>query len=105
MFCNHLANLLQKDSINRNSALPYFVIIWPTFYKKIASIETSRRQLTPILDKPAFSRIHRNLEPRIVVEIFGKFVKKQVCPKWGELPTVTADRNSASHSGEHAATK
>ncbi len=42
----------------------------------------SRRRLVPILDKPAFSRIPLNSEPRIVVEIFGKFVKRQVCPKW-----------------------
>jgi hypothetical protein len=44
---------------------------------------SSRRQLTPILDKPAFSRIPWNLEPRTVVEMFGEFVKRQVCPKWG----------------------
>jgi hypothetical protein len=31
-------------------------------------------ELTPILDKPAFSRIPLNSEPRIVVKIFGKFM-------------------------------
>jgi len=40
----------------------------------------SRRQLTPPrFDKPAFSRFSQNCEPLIVVEIFGKIVKRQVC--------------------------
>ncbi len=51
-------------------------------------IFNSRRQLIPIFDKPAFSRISLHSEPRIVVKIFGKFVKRQVCVKNGdELPT------------------
>ncbi len=49
----------------------------------VKSLQDSRRQLVPILDKPAFSRIPLNSEPRIVVKIFGKFVKRQVCSKWG----------------------
>jgi len=47
----------------------------------------SRRQLTPVFDKPAFSRFSQNCEPRFVVEIFGKIVKRQVCQNGGELPT------------------
>ncbi len=48
-----------------------------------AGMQCSRRQLIPIFDKPAFSRISLNSKPRIVVKIFGKFVKRQVCQKWG----------------------
>ena len=32
-------------------------------------------------DKPTFSRFSQNCEPLIVVEIFGKIVKRQVCQK------------------------
>jgi len=46
-------------------------------------ISTIRRQLTPVFDKPAFSRFSQNCEPRFVVEIFGKIVKRQVCQKRG----------------------
>jgi hypothetical protein len=53
-------------------------------YFKFISL-TSRLQLTPVLDKPAFSRIPLNSEPRIVVKIFGKFVK--FVKNGGELPT------------------
>ena len=45
--------------------------------------------------KHAFSRFSQNCEPLIVVEIFGKIVKRQVCKKGGELPT--ADTNPISH--------
>ncbi len=40
-------------------------------------------QLIPIFDKPAFSRFSQNCEPRFVVEIIGKIVKRQICQKWG----------------------
>ncbi len=43
----------------------------------------SRRQLTPVFDKPAFSRFPQNCEPLFVVEIFGEIVKRQVCQKRG----------------------
>ena len=42
-----------------------------------------RGLLTPVFDKPAFSRFSQNCEPLIVVEIFGKIVKRQVCQKRG----------------------
>ena len=45
--------------------------------------QTSRRQLIPLFDKPAFSRFSPKGEPRFVVEIIGKIVKRQVCQKWG----------------------
>ncbi len=44
--CYHLANLLQKDdsnSISRTNASSSFVIIFQTFYKKIASVGTRAR--------------------------------------------------------------
>ena len=41
----------------------------------------------PVFDTPAFLRFSQNCEPLIVVEIFGKIVKRQVCQKRGELPT------------------
>jgi hypothetical protein len=53
-----------------------------------------------------FSTVHNlrlgsiNLEPRNVVEIFGKFVKRQVCVKKGdELPTaeITFDKNKSQY--------
>ena len=37
----------------------------------------------PFWHKPAFSRFSQNCEPLIVVEIFGKIVKRQVCQKRG----------------------
>jgi len=46
-------------------------------------VRNSRRQLTPVFDKPAFSRFPQNCEPLIVVEIFGKIVKRKVCQKRG----------------------
>jgi len=49
--------------------------------------DISRRQLTPVFDKPAFSRVSQNCEPLIVVEIVGKIVKMQVCQNGGELPS------------------
>ncbi len=45
-----------------------------TFLFNHFSVHSSRRQLIPFFDKPAFSRIPWNLEPRTVVEIFGKFM-------------------------------
>ena len=44
---------------------------------------TSRRQLTPVFDKPAFSRFCQIFQPRFVVHSFGKIVKRQVCQKRG----------------------
>jgi hypothetical protein len=38
---------------------------------------------SPHFDKPAFSRIPKNCEPEIVVEMFEEFVKRQVCQNWG----------------------
>jgi len=64
--------------------------IWATNHRKVPRKDTpdiSRRQLTPVFDKPAFSRFFQNCEPLIVVEIFGKIVKRQVCQNGGELPT------------------
>ena len=42
-------------------------------------MKTSRRQLTPVFDKPAFSRFSQIFHPRLVVHSFGKIVKRQVC--------------------------
>jgi hypothetical protein len=42
----------------------------------------SRVPLLPHFDKPAFSRIPKNCEPQIVVEMFEEFVKRRV--KMGE---------------------
>jgi len=52
---------------------------------------TSRRQLTPVFDKPAFSRFSLIFQPRFVVHSFWKIVKRQVCQKRGELPTAGTD--------------
>jgi hypothetical protein len=80
IFCNHLASLLQKliasqknQHIASDPEIPDLTIIRPNGVSKnrpqvhtpslwyiLADIRphwTSRRQLTPILDKPAFSRI------------------------------------------------
>ena len=37
----------------------------------------------PLFDKPAFSRFSQKGEPRFVVEIIGKIVKRQVCQTGG----------------------
>ena len=50
--------------------------------RKFPPVASSRRQLAPVFDKPAFSRFSQN-EPLIVVEIFGKIVKRPVCQKRG----------------------
>jgi hypothetical protein len=39
--------------------------------------------LIPHFDKPAFSRIPKNCEPQIVVEMFEEFVKRRVCQNGG----------------------
>ena len=53
---------------------------------------TSRRKLTPVFDKPAFSRFSQIFQPRLVVHSFGKIVKRQVCVKNdGELPTAVGE--------------
>ena len=39
-------------------------------------IDLRRAPLTPLFDKPAFSRLYQNCEQRIVVEIVGKIVKR-----------------------------
>ncbi len=46
-------------------------------------VSTSRRQLIPLFDKPAFSRFSQLFQPRIKVHIFGEIVKRQVCQKGG----------------------
>jgi len=46
--------------------------------RRIDSVDISRRQLTPVFDEPAFSRFS---QIRLVVHIFGKIVKRQVCQK------------------------
>ncbi len=46
-------------------------------------VPNSLRQLTPVFDKPAFSRFSQLFQPRIVVHIFGKIVKMKVCQKGG----------------------
>jgi hypothetical protein len=43
----------------------------------------SRVPLIPHFDKPAFSRIPKNCEPQIVVEMFQEFVKRRVCQNGG----------------------
>ena len=40
--------------------------------------QDSRRQLTPVFDKPAFSRFSQIFQPRLMVHSFGKIVKRQV---------------------------
>jgi hypothetical protein len=50
---------------------------------KLYPSQTSRRQLIPLFDKPSFSRFSQKCEPRFVVEIIGKIVKRQVCQKRG----------------------
>jgi len=46
-------------------------------------VDVSRRQLTTVFDKPAFSRFSQNCEPLLVVDIFGKIVKR---PAVGNSP-------------------
>jgi hypothetical protein len=63
IFCNHLAKLLQKI---------------------VATCDVFRRvPLLPSFEKPGFSRIPLNCEPRIIVEMFDEFVKRRVCQNWG----------------------
>jgi hypothetical protein len=50
---------------------------------KIYAPQTSSRQLIPLFDKPAFSRFSQLFQPRIVVHLLGKIVKRQVCQKGG----------------------
>ncbi len=45
----------------------------------------SRRQLDPVFDKPAFSRISETFQPPFVVPNFREFVKRQVCQKRGRV--------------------
>jgi hypothetical protein len=47
------------------------------------SVSNSRVPLIPHFDKPAFSRIPKNCEPQIVVEMFEEFVKRRVCQNGG----------------------
>ena len=52
----------------------------------IDRVDTSRCQPSathPLFDKPAFSRFSQLFQPRIVVHLFGKIVKSQVCQKMG----------------------
>ena len=49
------------------------------------TVQSSRVPLIPNFDKPAFSRFSQNGEPRFVVEIVGKIVKRQVCQKEGRV--------------------
>jgi len=49
----------------------------------INGISISCLQLTPVFDKPAFSRFSQIFQPRLVVRSFGKIVKRQVLSKTG----------------------
>ena len=58
-------------------------VCWLRPRSTASHVQTSRRQLIPLFDKPAFSRFSQKGEPRFVVEIIGKIVKRQVCQKRG----------------------
>ncbi len=45
--------------------------------------QTAVGNSSPIFDNPAFSRFSQKGEPRFVVEIIGKIVKRQVCQNGG----------------------
>ncbi len=81
--------MIAKDSSMRLCWVFWYVMIFCiNFARWLQKIEATcdaidRRQLTPILDKPAFSRIPQTLQPQFVVPNFRGFVKRQVCPKWG----------------------
>jgi len=48
--------------------------------------------LTPVLDKPAFSRFSQIFKPQFVVPNLMEFVKRQVCVQnGGELPTAVRE--------------
>ncbi len=73
--------------------------IWSEILVRISKIFVwdSRRQLIPLFDKPAFSRFSQLFQPRIVVHIFGKIVKRQVCQKcWFGRGTIDHRPSGAS---------
>ena len=78
-----------------------------TSTNRIESVELSLRQLTPVFDKPAFSRFSQLFQPRLVIHSFGKIVKRPVCQNGRELPKAGRDVRYAScdFSGQEIQTR
>jgi len=82
----HASSHYVTESIRQSMCDICFCISWP---RKVnmhhrTSTDSIRNQPSAThrrFYKPAFSRFSQNCEPLIVVEIFGKIVKRQVCQK------------------------
>jgi hypothetical protein len=75
-------NVHKNKPISLPSMLPQTKIL-EGITKEVSSFGSSRRQLTRVLDKPAFSRFSHIFQPQFVVPTLMDFVKRQVCPKRG----------------------
>jgi hypothetical protein len=83
-----LITMWTSDWSSRRQLVPFFRQSPPLgehFDKSVNHKSTLKQPSAthPVFDKPAFSRFSQNCEPLIVVEIFGKIVKRQVCQKRG----------------------